>query len=212
MHRRSYIPMNLQLFGHGGGGDQGGEGQQSGEGQQGAQNGAQGGSPASVGQSLEQVVAAAMAAVEARQQRAGNSVIKSVAEQNGMSIEDLTAAIEAKKAEKAKQLPPDVQKQLDDAKAQLDAYKINAEAAKIGAELGIVDVEVALTLINKDKVKITDKGVTGLKEELEALKTAKPYLFSEQKKGGAWGMQRSGGAPGSEKTVRDELREAMFGK
>lgn len=206
MHRHSYIPMNLQLFAEGDGGAQGGEGQQ------GAQNGAQGGAPASGNQTLEQVVAAAMAAVEARQQRAGNSAIKSMAEQYGMSAEELTGLLDKAKAEKAKQLPPDVQKQLDDAKAQLDAYKINAEAAKIGAELGIVDVEVALTLINKDKVKITDKGVTGLKEELEALKTAKPYLFSEQKKGGAWGMQRSGGAPGSEKTVRDELREAMFGK
>lgn len=208
MHRHSYIPMNLQLFGHGGGGDQGGEGQQSGESQQGAQSGV----AASGSQTVEQIVAAAMAAVEARQQRAGNSAIKSMAEQYGMSAEELTGLLDKAKAEKAKQLPPDVQKQLDDAKAQLDAYKINAEAAKIGAELGLVDVEVALTLINKEKVKITDKGVTGLKEELEALKTAKPYLFSEQKKGGAWGMQRSGGAPGSEKTVRDELREAMFGK
>lgn len=203
MHRRSYIPMNLQLFD---------DGAQGGDGQQGAQNGAQGGATASGGQTVEQIVAAAMAAVEARQQRAGNSAIKSMAEQYGMSAEELTGLLDKAKAEKAKQLPPDVQKQLDDAKAQLDAYKINAEAAKIGAELGIVDVDVALTLINKEKVKITDKGVTGLKEELEALKTAKPYLFSEQKKGGAWGMQRNGGAPGNEKTVRDELREAMFGK
>lgn len=205
MHRRSYIPMNLQLFDDG-------AGAQGGEGQQGAQNGAQGGSPAQGGQTVEQIVAAAMAAVEARQQRAGNSAIKSMAEQYGMSAEELTGLLDKAKAEKAKQLPPDVQKQLDDAKAQLDAYKINAEAAKIGADLGIVDVDVALTLIDKSKVKINDNGVTGLKEELEALKTAKPYLFSEQKKGGAWGMQRSGGAPGNEKTARDEMREAMFGK
>ena len=54
--------------------------------------------------------------------------------------------------------------------------------------------------------------ISALKEELEALKTAKSYLFSEQKKGGAWGMQRSGGAPGNEKTARDEMREQMFGK
>lgn len=188
MHRRSYIPMNLQLFAEGDGGAQGGEGQQ----------GAQGSAPASGGQTVEQIVAAAMAAVEARQQRAGNSAIKSMAEQYGMSAEELTGLLDKAKADKAKQLPPDVQKQLDDAKAQLDAYKINAEAAKIGAELNVVDIDVALTLIDKSKIKITDKGVTGLKEELEALKTKKPYLFGEQKKGGAWGMKREGGAPGAE--------------
>lgn len=192
MHRFPHIPMNLQLFAEGDGGTP------SGDGQQGARNGAQGGASANGGQTVEQIVAAAMAAVEARQQRAGNSAIKSMAEQYGMSADELTTLLDKAKAEKAKQLPPDVQKQLDDAKAQLEAYKINAEAAKVGAELNVVDLEVALTLIDKSKVKITDKGVTGLKEELEALKGKKPYLFAEQKKGGAWGMQRNGSAPGGE--------------
>lgn len=57
------------------------------------------------------------------------------------------------------------------------ALHLNTEATKLQAELGIIDLEAALKLANLSDVKITEDGkVEGLKEALEAVLEAKPYL------------------------------------
>ena len=66
---------------------------------------------------------------------------------------------------------------LADTQKSVRALHLNTEAAKLQAELGIVDLEAALKLANLSDVKITEDGkVEGLKEALEAVLEAKPYL------------------------------------
>ena len=40
-----------------------------------------------------------------------------------------------------------------------------------------VDEDVLMKLIDRDSLKFSDDGITGLKEQIEGLKEAKPYLF-----------------------------------
>ena len=117
-------------------------------------------------------------ALEDRTQRAEKGVLKSMAEQYGMTEAEAAAVLDKHKAEKAKALPEDAQKQIDAAKAEVQRMKIETALAKEGAALGLVDPDAAMLLMQKDAVKVNDKGeVTGLKEALEALQKSKPYLF-----------------------------------
>jgi hypothetical protein len=44
-----------------------------------------------------------------------------------------------------------------------------------------------------DAVTINDNGSVGLSEQIETIKTAKPYLFKGEKQKGASGMQHGSG-------------------
>lgn len=157
--------------------------------------------------SADDIAAAIFKAAEQRTQRAETSVVKSMAEQYGISEEEARAALEKAKSDKAGKLPDDVQKQLDEANAKVRTMQISAEVAKIGAELGLLDAETALLLIPADKIKVDDKGaVTGVKEALEALKKDKAYLF---KAGGAGGLKQGEGAP-PETDAKTEARNQMY--
>jgi len=137
-------------------------------------------------------------------------ITRSMAEQNGMTEEQLTAYIEEKLKERAAKLPPDVQKRIDEAEAKVVKMQVSADVSKIGTEMGLVDVDVALTLIPDDAIKVNDKGeIKGTKEALEKLKTDKPYLFQRP---GAM-AQRLGGTPaGTEQAAYDEkMRRAITG-
>ena len=125
---------------------------------------------------------ALMKALEDRTQRAEKGVLKSMAEQYGMTEAEAAAVLDKHKAEKAKALPEDAQRQIDAAKAEVQRMKVETALAKEGAALGLVDPDAAMLLMPKDAVKINDKGeVTGLKEALEALQKSKPYLFGSTK-------------------------------
>ena len=66
---------------------------------------------------------------------------------------------------------------LADTQKSVRALHLNTEATKLQAELGIIDLEAALKLADMSDVKITEDGkVEGLKEALEAVLEAKPYL------------------------------------
>ena len=128
--------------------------------------------------SAEDIAAAVLKAVGDRTARAETGVVKSMAEQYGMSEADLKAVLDKHKADQAAKLPEDAQKQIDAAKAELQKYKLSAEVAKEGAALGLLDADIAMTLLPADATKTNDKGeFTGLKSALEKLKTDKPYLF-----------------------------------
>lgn len=161
------IPMNLQFF---------------------AEDPAPAADPAPSAHNVEQIVAAAMTAMEARQQRAGNSVIQSMAEQHGMSADELTAAIERAKAEKAKQLPPDVQKQLDEANAKIAAFQHKEAAMAAGVQAGYLDFVIFEA----------QKGVkdgTDFAAALTAYLEKNPQFKSAAPAPQAWGMQHGNGAP-----------------
>lgn len=200
--------MNLQLFADGGaGGDGGNPGTDTN-----APNGGQAAQGNQGGQNTEQIVSAVLSAIEERQKRAGNAVAKSMAEQYGMNLEELTALLEAKQKENAAKLSPEAQAQIDAANKKMHDMQLAADVAKKGAEMGLVDVDAAIALMDKNNIKYSETGVEGVQEALDALKTAKGYLFSQPKQQGAWGQQRQGGAPGSAESVDDEMRKAMFGK
>ena len=152
---------------------------------------------------------ALMKAIDDRTSRAEKGVLKSMAEQYGFTEDEAKTIMEKAKAEKAAQLPENVQKLLDEANAKVHRMQISAEVAKVGTELGLLDSDVALQLFPADAVKVNSKGeVTGVREALEALKKEKPYLFGGKAAGG---MKQGAGAP-PEKDAKSEIMETMYHK
>ena len=120
------------------------------------------------------------AALDARQQRTERSVIKSFAEQNGVSVEEITKLMTDYKAKQATAIPADVQKRIDERMRTADNRLISAEVRAVGAEMNIIDIDAAFALMDKSGVKVGDDGsVTGVKEALEALATARPWLVKQ---------------------------------
>ena len=130
--------------------------------------------------SAESIAAALIPALDARQERAERSVIKSFAEQNGVSVEEITKLVTDYKAKQATAIPPDVQQRIDERMRTADNRLISAEVRAVGAELNIIDIDAAFALMDKTGVKVGDDGsVTGVKEALEALATARPWLVKQ---------------------------------
>ena len=127
--------------------------------------------------SAESIAAALIPALDARQERAERSVIKSFAEQSGVSVEEITNLVADYKAKQATAIPADVQKRIDERMRTADNRLISAEVRAVGTELNIIDIDAAFALMDKSGVKVGDDGsVSGVKEALEALTAAKPYL------------------------------------
>ncbi|HNW87654.1 MAG TPA: hypothetical protein PLP25_00230 [Candidatus Limiplasma sp.] len=146
--------------------------------------------------SAAQIAEETMKLIDAASEKKAHGITKSMAEQNGLTEEELVAYIAEKKAAKANALPESAQKQIDAAKAELQKYKLAAEVTKEGAALGLLDADVAMTLLGEDATKANDKGeFAGLKPALEKLKETKPYLFGATQKPGAMAQRVSGAAP-----------------
>ena len=121
------------------------------------------------------------AAVAGRIQRAENSVVRSYSEQYGMDESEIRKILDKAKAEKEQKPTAAQQAIIDKAIENANTRLIAAEVKATGATMGIVDAEVALSLIDKSKIRVKDDGsVEGVKESLDALKTSKPYLFAAQ--------------------------------
>ena len=90
--------------------------------------------------------------------------------------------------------------------SKLKTAAVMAEITKAGAN----DPADILPHINQSTVTVTDKGCEGLAEQLEAIKTAKPYLFkTAQQPGqrGASGLQH--GAGGDNTAEINKMRAVM---
>lgn len=124
----------------------------------------------------EEIADALMAALATRQQRAERSVINSFAQQNHMSIADLTRLLEEKKARQP-MIPDDVQAMIDERMRSADNRLVHAEIREIGGQLGLIDADAAFALMDKSGISVGDDGsVTGVREALGELIKAKPYL------------------------------------
>ena len=124
----------------------------------------------------DDLAAAVMSAIDARRERAERAVIKSFAEQNGVSVGEIAQLI-SNKAKDGEKIPADVQRQIDERLRTADNRLISAEVRAVGTELNIIDIDAAFALMDKSGVKVGEDGsVTGVKEALEALTAAKPYL------------------------------------
>ncbi len=145
---------------------------------QGAANAQQNSAPAAADAGV--IAAAVMNALDTRQQRTERSVIKSFAEQNGVSVEEITKLVTDYKAKQATAIPADVQQRIDERMRTADNRLISAEVRAVGTELNIIDIDAAFALMDKSGVKVGDDGsVTGVKEALEALATARPWLVKQ---------------------------------
>lgn len=148
-------------------------------------------------------------AAESRADRASKQVIKSMAEQYNLTEDEATTLFEKARDAKKAQLPPEKQDEVNKVLQMANDRLIAAEVKTASVELKIVDPDAALALMDKSKIKVDDKGnVTGVKEALDALTKAKPYLVG--KAAGAWGDKQGGGA-GDQNTAREEAKKKMFG-
>lgn len=96
---------------------------------------------------------------------------------------DITEALTAVKA--------GYETKLTETQKSVRALHLNTEATKLQAELGIIDLDAAMKLADLSKVQITEDGkVEGMKEALEAVLEAKPYL-----KGQSTPTRAAGGNP-----------------
>lgn len=129
--------------------------------------------------SANDMAAALLSALDSRTKRAETSVLKSMAEQYGMAESELSQILETEKAKRAAQLPPEQQQLVNQQITQAHTMLITADVKSIGTGMGLVDAEAAMLLLDQSGIKVDEKGsVTGTKEALEALQTAKPYLFT----------------------------------
>lgn len=90
--------------------------------------------------------------------------------------------------------------------SKLKTAAVMAEITKAGAN----DPADILPHIDMGAVTITDKGAVGLSEQLEAVKTAKPYLFKADNhtgQRGASGLQHGGGGDNTAET--NKIRAIM---
>ena len=164
--------------------------------------------------SAESIAAALIPALDARQERAERSVIKSFAEQNGVSVEEITKLVTDYKAKQAAAIPPDVQQRIDERMRTADNRLISAEVRAVGAEMNIIDIDAAFALMDKSGVKVGEDGsVTGVKEALEALTAAKPYLVktaaASAGTGSTGNFPRTGGDNSADYAARlDEARKS----
>lgn len=147
-------------------------------------------------------------ALGARQERAENGVVRSFAEQYGMTEGEVkTLLSEARKERDSK--PTDAQqKQIDAAMERANTLLISAEVKTVGATMGLRDPDVALSLLDRKKITVKEDGkVEGVKEQLEALKKNKEYFFDAEKPVKTGMRQTKGGGDKSGKY--DEANAAL---
>ena len=91
-----------------------------------------------------------------------------------------------------------------------NAYEAKLKTAAVMAEItkaGANDPADILPHINIDAVTINDNGAVGLSEQIERVKTAKPYLFKGEPKKGASGLDHGSG--GDDTAELNKMRAVM---
>ena len=153
-------------------------------------------------------------ALTARTERAENGLVRSFAEQYGMSEGEIKQILAD--ARKAKDTTPtaEQQKQINAALERANGMLISAEVKTLGAAMGLRDADVALSLLDRTKIKVGDDGkVEGVQDQLDALKKAKEYLFAAAEKPTRTGMRQAQGDPKSGKyDAANAALRAVLGK
>ncbi|MCC5422511.1 phage scaffolding protein [Clostridium botulinum] len=85
--------------------------------------------------------------------------------------------------EKVEQLELDNKTQKETYEKQLSDIAFNNALEKGLGAFSIKDKKLIMTLIDKDKLKVDEDNVIGLKEQIEPLKTSHEYLFDKEIKG-----------------------------
>lgn len=160
--------------------------------------------------SSDQIVASLLSAIETRTQRAENGIYRSFEEQYGMSETELRELVQKHKAEKDSKPTEAQQKAMDEALNRANHRLIASEVKVIGKDMGLVDGDVALSLMDKTKVKVNEDGsVEGVKEALEALQKTKAYLFAKQEPVRTGMRQKQESGDDSASKFNNALRSAL---
>lgn len=115
-----------------------------------------------------------------------------------------------------------LQGKLDDLQQQFDKSKADSEKTIQSLKLNnAVDMSIAKSharnskavkaLIDMDKVKMTDKGLTGLDDQISSLQDSDAYLFEEQPKDTSHSTPKGNpsGGDGAGQDDRDAVRAAL---
>lgn len=92
--------------------------------------------------------------------------------------------------------------------AQFDAKLKNAAVMAELTKAGANDPADILPHLKMDAITVTDNGIVGLSDQLEPIKTAKPYLFKGVQKPGASGLSHD---KGGDDTAEENKRRAVMG-
>ena len=93
--------------------------------------------------------------------------------------------------------------------AQYDAKLKNAAVMAELTKAGANDPADILPHLKMEAITVTDNGIVGLSDQLEPIKTAKPYLFKGVQKPGASGLEHGNG--GGDDTAEENKRRAVMG-
>lgn len=90
-------------------------------------------------------------------------------------------------------------------------YEAKLKNAAVMAELtraGANDPKDIMPHLNMEAITVSDNGIVGLTDQLEPIKTAKPYLFKGETKPGASGLPHDNGG-GDNKAELNKMRAVM---
>lgn len=144
----------------------------------------------------ERIADALMTSLDTRQQQAERLVVASFARQNNMTVEEVNDLLAAHRKQQQDVIPAAVQARIDERMKAADNRLISAEVKAIGSELHLIDIDAAFALMDRSGISVGEDGaVTGVKEALEALAQAKPWLV---KSSAPAGTGRAGNFPRSD--------------
>lgn len=95
--------------------------------------------------------------------------------------------------------------------AQYDAKLKNAAVMAELTKAGANDPADILPHLNLDAITINDNGIVGLSDQLEPIKTAKPYLFKTAQQPGQRGASGLQHGSGGDDTAEENKRRAVMG-
>ena len=158
--------------------------------------------------SAQEIADAVEAALDKRRARTDAAVIKDMATQHGLTVDELNSMLAQRKAEKDAQLPAEVQQQLDAATKRANDALIAAEVRTLCNEMNIIDADAAALLMSREGITVGDDfKVVGVKESLTELIEAKPFLVKQAQPTGGTGSlgnhQRGDGGMSYEQQLAD---------
>lgn len=95
--------------------------------------------------------------------------------------------------------------------AQYDAKLKNAAVMAELTKAGANDPADILPHLKMDAITVTDNGIVGLSDQLEPIKTAKPYLFKAAQQPGQRGASGLQHGSGGDDTAEENKRRAVMG-
>ena len=145
------------------------------------------------------------------------------AEKTSLEEQSTTNQAELDKLKESAKGNEDLTKQLADLQTKLDQAKTDSEtklaeqkkdfAIKLALkEAAALDEDIVLSQLDRDTIKVDDKGLQGFKEQLDSLKESKPFLFQKEEKEPTPTVFNGGNAKGGNSDNSDDVFSAVANK